>query len=801
LNFSRFFSVIKNQLSLFIFISVLAYFIPYAYSYADSLSTIKNSLPKGQIDSNTSEHSNQNFSTSSEQISKENIINKALPKKQPIKKGAPKKLTRITDTSHSLKRISETLPIKTFVATPLPTDSELLSIDSSENKLIFIKKIKAMHNELVTQDYYYLKDYLDEILRYGNNYPDICALARLYYIEGEIKQLKEPIYPDGPATSNAVNDLEKELLLQKMLEETVDIYTQGKKNIYKTCQYVVNKISDSNGWLGILKQNSQKRKEVVISSIQNRLDSIKYSKNELNEYETYNYTYYNKPSRYKIENCCDDIKDSYNAIIHSYLVLNNFSEAKIKFDELNNFYNSIKSEYTIHYKESYDSPDILKEKIQIKKDPNDFVKISVEYYDTLFKSQDDSINYEVLKSKLKILSEYCDEVPHIAVIDGKTIETEYGFNNTGIKNSAKFLYDKMAIPLEIYRLYFMKYDNYSYHDIHIPESTLLLKCETNRPITKKIQCVIESSISKRSKNLIFKRSTVSESEYYVAFLPNETNNIDDKDKNLINNEKDAFKESIATFRGDIAYNGYKNLFNGKYFKEIFLNSTIEKDDVNIDKGTIENSVNFLKSGGAELLTCTIGNLTTKTLVKHQADWFIINGHCGPYTAYDEHSSEVGEKGPLGIKPLDLLEKTNSGTFISKDYNENMDVLILASCYCLNWGVYLGYEQEQYAKGWYQVLPQGLILGFNEEVEIPLINRAVRKLSEFLIGKNDPLSKEEIAKAWHQANKDAYNESLIKSNKNFAYIYMNKYYCGKLNEVIGFPRRYDLGLDSWEIHIK
>jgi hypothetical protein len=780
---------------------VLAFFIPNTYSYADSLSAIKNSLQKGQIESNTPEQTKQNFNSTSENISKENIKNKALTKKQPIKKETPKKLSRITDTSYSPKRISETLSIKTFVATPLPTDSELLSIDSSENKLIFIKKIKDMHNELVTQDYYYLKDYLDEILRYGNKYPDICALARLYYIEGEIKHLREPIYPDGPATSSAVNDLEKELLLQKMLEEIVDTYAQGKKNIYKTCQYVVNKISDPNGWLELLKQNSNKRKEIVILDIQSRLESIKYSINELNEYETYNYTYYNKPSQYKIENSCNDIKDSYNAIIHSYLVLNNFNEAKIKFDELNNFYNSIKSEYTIHYKESYDSQDILKEKIQVKKDPNDFVKISVEYYDTLFKSQDDSINYEDLKSKLKLLSEYCDEVPHVTVIDGKTIETEYGFNNTGIKNSAKFLYDKMALPLEIYRLYFMKYDNYSYHDIHIPENTLLLKCETNRPITKKIQCVIESSISKRSKNLIFKRSTISDSEYYIAFLPNETNNMDDKDKNLINNEKDAFKESIATFRGDIAYNGYKNFLNGKYFKENFLNSTVEKDDVNIDKGTIENSVNFLKSGGAELLTCTIGNQTAKTLVKHQADWFIINGHCGPYTAYDEHSSEVGEKGPLGIKPLDLLEKINSGTFISKDYNENMDVLILASCYCLNWGVYLGYDQEQYAKGWYQVLPQGLILGFNDEVEIHLINRAVRKLSEFVIEQNEPLSKEKIAKAWHQANKDAYNESLIKSNKKFAYIYMNKYYCGKLNEVIGFPRRYDLGLDSWEIHIK
>jgi len=773
-----------------------------SFAHAGGLSELKDSINKGKIEPTAIEEPNQQSDNVSNVSPSSTLTIKTKQKIQkpvnsePIKKVQTKKPARITDASSSPKRIGETLPIKTFVATPLPTDSELLSIDSSENKLIFIKKIKDMHNELVTQDYYYLKNYLDEILTYGSKYPDLCALARLYYIEGEIKQLREPVYPDGPATSIAVNDLEKELLLQKMLEEIVDIYAQGKKDVYKTCQYVVNKISVPNGWLTILKQNSSKRKEVVILDIQKRLESIEYSQNELNEYETYNYTYYNKPSRYKIENRCNDIKDSYNAIIHSYLVLNNFGEAKNKLNDLAAFYNSIKSEYNIHYKESYDSQDILIEKIQVKKDPNDFVKISVEYYETLFKSQNDSINYEELKSKLNMLSDYCEGVPHKTTIDGKTIEIEYEFNSTGLKNSAKFLCDKMALPIEIYRLYFVKYDNYSYQDIFFPESTILLKCETNRPITKKIECIIKSSISKRSKPLIFKRSTTSESEYYVAFIPNEAGN------NLINNEKDAYKESIATFRGDIVYNGYKNFLNGKYFKENFLNSTIEKEDVNIDKGTIENSVNFLKSGGAELLICTIGNQTTKALIKHQADWFIINGHCGPYSAYDEHSSEVGEKkGPIGIKPLDLLEKTNSGTFIPKDYNENMDVLILASCYCLNWGVYLGCDQEQYAKGWYQVLPQGLILGFSEEVETHLINRAVRKLSEFVIEKNVPLSKEEIAKVWYQANKDAYNESWIKSNKSFAYIYKDKYYCGKLKEVIGFPGRFELGLDSWEIHIK
>lgn len=767
---------------------VIAFVIPNTYSYAESLSEIKKSLQKDQIESKAPEQTNQNFNAS-ESISKENIKNKALPKKQPIKKEALKKPSRITDVSRSPKRISETLPIKTFVVTPLPTDSELLSIDSSENKLVFIKKIKDMHNELVTQDYYYLKNYLDEILRYGNKYPDICALARLYYIEGEIKQLREPIYPDGPATSIAVSDLEKELLLQKMLEEIVATYAQGKKDVYKTCQYVVNKISDANGWLGILAQNSNKRKEVIILDIQKRLESIEYNKNELNEYETYNYIYYNKPSRYKIEGKCNDIKDSYNSIIHSYLILKNYSEAKKYFDELNTFYNSIKSEYTIHYKESYDSQDILNEKIQIKKDPNDYIKISVEYYENLFKSQNDSINYDEQKNKLKILSDYCDGVPHKTIIDNKTIEIEYEFNSTGLKNSAKFLYDKMALPLEVYNFYFEKFEKICsiYNgDVLNPEGTLVVKYITNRPITQSvIECDIESSVSNRSKKVFLKRSYLSDSDntYYAAFIPNEAGN-----NNLINNEKNAFKKSVAFFRGDSNLRSPSKVYESAYFTKCLGRSDFEADVIN-NGMAFKNSISYLKSGGAEYVYAVKDNIKIPILIKNQADWisFLVHGN--------SNSGSVGER-DLGKLSDVIIRPDKEYTYYDKklkqyvivpgltrndgtsEYDEDVDVIVIDGCGVLN-------NIDNVIK-WHNVLPTGVILGYTQTIRPLLANRIDSYLGKFLDeNKGKILSNEEVGEAWKNLNNKIYDEYMNLSflefawglgvSQNYSYLVGNKWY--------------------------
>ena len=840
MNFSRFFSVIKNQLSLFILIVLLAFSITITYSYADSLSTIKNSLQKGQIESNTSEQTKENFNSNSETLVKENIKNKVLPKKQPIKKNAPKKLSRITDISYSPKRISETLPIKTFVATPLPTDSELLSIDSSENKLIFIKKIKDMHNELVTQDYYYLKDYLDEILRYGNKYPDICALARLYYIEGEIKKLREPNYPDGPATSLAVDDLEKELLLQKMLEEIADTYSQGKKDIYKTCQYVVNKISDSSGWLAILNQNSQKRKEIVSIDIKARLESITYYKNELNEYETYHYTYYNKPNRYKIENRCNDIISSYTAIIHSYLILKNVNETQKYLSELNTFYNLIKSEYTVLYKESYDSNEILKEKIQIKKDPNNFIKTSVEYYNTLFNSQIDSINYEELNNELKLLSEYCDEVPHKTVIDNKTVDIEYDFNDMGIKQSAKMLHNKMSLPLEVYRLFFMKYDKYcsTYNgDVLSPESTIVLKLETNRPLTTSIvQCNIKSLISKQTKALSLQRSSLTDSyEYYATFIPNDTKSISGKSINLINNASDAFKESISYARCENFLPAPLPEYNNNFFASKLGSADFDIDIINAQKADYKISPSFLKSGGVEKLQAEFNNAFEFVLVKNQADWFVISGHgniktgtIGQYVGIDNEplllspsnqtteyylaDGNTSQERAIAVQPL-INEDGSS------EFQEDIDILILAACDCIG--------SPKAIKAWRKALgSEGvkIILGYKNKVFAHVPYNVLNEMNK-LLNSNNKISNDELIKAWANEHRKYYkkitnfpNSSIPNPFTSFLYGYMwggaynwayidnDVFHHSRFNKLIGplsslvFPVLKDQESDEEEIYL-
>lgn len=241
-------------------------------SNASELNNLKNSLKKGKITSDND--INSNFSSTeikiltyqtseiklSEQNNKKNIkTNSNLPSKNSkniINKNnksakSSGKPSRINDTAVAATRISESVeePGK-YSPVKLPDDKELLSIDSSETKLWLISKIKEMHNAFSGESYYDYEQSMNDVVNYGSNYPDLCALAKLYYAEYLISQTKSAKYEDDAAAYFlAADDLEKDLKIKSMLEEIAAIYKQGPADKYGVCNTVSEAISKQGGLL------------------------------------------------------------------------------------------------------------------------------------------------------------------------------------------------------------------------------------------------------------------------------------------------------------------------------------------------------------------------------------------------------------------------------------------------------------------------------------------------------------------------------------------------------------------------
>ncbi|HBG48986.1 MAG TPA: hypothetical protein DDW90_05695 [Cyanobacteria bacterium UBA9971] len=264
---------------------------------------------------------------------------------------------------------------------------------------------------------------------------------------------------------------------------------------------------------------------------------------------------------------------------------------------------------------------------------------------------------------------------------------------------------------------------------------------------------IKSKISDRHKILKMKPDLFY-GECSAKFIPNETDDPGDKVKNLINNEKDAFKESVACFNGEDTNEQLLEFYkSAPYFSNddkhniLGYSTGSRKSQFNEDHVIIKNSASFLKSGGTELIIAERNGKKAVALLEHTADWFIVDSHgwvletSGGQGGIIEDSLEGQLVDYVHVNPEEIYKKSS--------YSKNMDVLILSACETLKW---VGDDTDAivFAMGWHRILPEGIILGYSETVSEKLIRDALADFTS-KIPETGVLSTNEITIMWVDSN--------------------------------------------------
>ncbi len=669
---------------------------------------------------------------------------------------------RINEPIKTPKRIGAIIENSSFQPTPLPSDEELLKVDGTITKVQYVNRIKQMHSTLISDENCYLKNEMDYLLLNGNNYPDLCSLAILFYAEGEIKKIVNNAFE---GFSDAAL-LEYELNLRKTLLEAIEVYSQDKNMKYTVCQGVCNAILKK---LELLDKHIGIQRTKVEQNIKTSISLITQARNDLITFETKIYNSNDRPAGRQIIERCSSIIKSYRVLIDSNLALENYIDAKKYFYELNTFYQkTIKKQYIISYSNTTGT---YKEIINICKTPDEYVSTLNYYFTSLSKNEINSVNYDDIKSDLKLFQDYAEAIPH---------ESEYDVPMPWMKTTASDLYDKISRPYVISKLTFAKYGKYYPSDfsnvldsetdieLRFRSSRELLNNETFSIEVKSLTSLRKMTVSKFKKSNFLKDKSIY--EYYALFRPI----IGSKDKDLIRYDDD-FKESIACFNGEFYNKNLMDLYNTNdyFFKDgkhnIFGFSNSQFLTYNFEKLIFPNSKDFLKAGGAEYIeTAPIQNKVAIALAKHQADWFIIDAH-GWRSNWSGGIVESRAPNAAKVTPKELID--------CKDYAKNIDVLVLDACHCLKW-----YDTTEmvFAKGWYNVLPQGLILGYQDTITVSLGARVIEELHSTLnAGKIHP---EQLAFEWELINKKLFENyingvegfSNFKTAKYFSYIYKNQW---------------------------
>jgi len=247
----------------------------------------------------------------------------------------------------------------------------------------------------------------------------------------------------------------------------------------------------------------------------------------------------------------------------------------------------------------------------------------------------------------------------------------------------------------------------------------------------------ENTVSLRMKTENYRERTIKfipdsiNGGYYAKFRINETDTgqnpptvvaapvpgVDGNNQKIFfDTAKDAEKESISVLSGFYGHEDGLPLYENKnnYFKKQLLRASYKGND--IANNVVNNTREFCMMGGANLIRLNAGNLDDFEYVKNQADWFMIEGH-GAGDG-DGHIEFIDDNDKIiSIRPEEL----------EKQYNEDMDVLILDACFCLS---QIGSQCN--AKKWQKVLPDGLILGFTDDgVDADFTSEIMKGLSSKL----------------------------------------------------------------------
>lgn len=638
--------------------------------------------------------------------------------------------------------------IDDFQITPLP---KIPCDDNDELKKIGIETLNVIFEKLQKADSS-PNSIMNDVLYITSvcvQYPDLCSLARLYLVEAYMK--KNTL--DGPLASF----LKAHFML---IKEYYSDSNYGKKD--EICKMVLAK---ADAHIGEIEKFSNTKRAEADTIYQSILLAQQQAVNVPNL--TFNY----EPQDYEVNWAYANPLSKYDDLMGICKINDLYDESDKYIKALEQYYSNIPKTVTIKYRDPYGA---LKSKnVDLKRPALLFLRPASTNIMTLaakcVSGEDKNLSYEDIKDKIKWYENYIDEVKK-GSSHGDT--PEFIPDYTDVEYEKSFLAEyKKSCSENIQKIYFCKFEddaNYTTNKITNPTDNLTIRCDVNSenlsqyyPIKLKVKNCnpITKEIELLAKRDIFHRG------YYVILKPNSGN--DDDSQNLIKCNKN--KPSIAICRAEGgALSSLKQLYNNSYFNYKSGYSDFEANEKDFEDGKYKLSILLMQNGGADGLVATIENNKNKgyTLVRNQAKWFAFVGHGNPITG--SIGEDENHANAVIVKP----EKDDTCGLIKEDgnseYSENMDVLMLNSCAVLN--------TPNNIKAWHNVLPNGLIIGYRDTIEIHLAHFSISALSKSVISDD----KEALGKLWYEINKALFQSTFayfyhVGGGRFYAYIYNNTYY--------------------------
>lgn len=198
--------------------------------------------------------------------------------------------------------------------------------------------------------------------------------------------------------------------------------------------------------------------------------------------------------------------------------------------------------------------------------------------------------------------------------------------------------------------------------------------------------------------------------------------------------------------------------NKKAIDNFLENTNTKQSDLLIE----QLSKQFLMAGGTEFITAQPGGATRA--MRNQADWLIINSH-GVYIK--ERTGAVSNlSGSASLRPYELIK--SNGTSL---YDEDLDVLVLGACHCLEWmapdspGID-GPKDWVFSKGWHKALPKGVILGYHFAIDQKVLGKIYEKLKVKLDSAGRVLDPQEIIDIWFEINAQLYGVYALTDDRDY-----------------------------------
>lgn len=685
------------------------------------------------------------------------------------------------------KRIeeSETTPSNDSIIVPSPEKEFGFPVDKNDKVRISgeveVQRLyelacstisKSPENDAIIQK---MKDIANEIFKKYNAYPDLCAISKLYLIDAQARLGIEAECSNGTLSPYLQIEIDHRDFFKKYVQIIIDYANDtSKPNIDKLIGFIDKYRIDK-----ILKND-----EKAQASITYYIDKLEKDSAFLNEYINETAFYGENTDIYVsvVTATMRAIISDYSALHYysvmtsdyesaEYLFKSDYKDGKLAFSGIiQDLYNSVPKEVPYHYVAGYDgqnNPIINTKMVNIYREPGPVLNVIQNHrkaelikYSHMF--IDDENNTNLTQEKVKAIGEWLKNYE-------PDREGKKGTPEKMSQENVDYLHNNAYGPNNYYKnthvikkIYFTRIEPVEINEEVYHHSTLVniraeIELSSSEAPFYEFKIKIENlKDSERFKQVRLSRDYIW-GGYYSKFQPNETDDPKDKSKNLVNNEKDAFKESIAVFTCDNKPNeSISPFYNNNYFKyKVGHSNTTETTfDINtkdFSKLIFKNSVSFLKAGGAEYIFTTMNKLKAHALIRNQADWFLIDAH-GRLDKYPDGGVSDDGPNPVYITPEQLYNNGKS------EYVEDLKILILLACGALKWQ---DSDDMTFAQGWHKVMSgkDQAALGYHQKISSDFARAALTKFNAEIEKATHELEPEDVIARWEIANEDMFKEYL------------------------------------------